>query len=159
MSGVLYIATVLTALGCGLIAGAFFAFSSFIMPALKRLPPVHGITAMQSINKLAVTPAFMTALFGTAVACLGMAAWAAIFSSEPPAGLVLAGAALYIVGTIGVTIAYNVPLNNRLATLHPESADAASHWDEYVTKWTAWNHLRAAASLAAAATLTIALHV
>jgi uncharacterized membrane protein len=159
MSGVLYIATVLSALGSGLIAGAFFAFSSFIMPALKRLPPVHGITAMQSINKLAVTPAFMTALFGTAVACLGMAAWAAIFSSEPPAGLVLAGAALYIVGTIGVTIAYNVPLNNRLATLHPESTDAARHWDEYVTKWTAWNHLRAAASLAAAATLTIALHV
>ena len=56
MSGVLYIATVLTALGCGLIAGAFFAFSSFVMPALKRLPPAHGIAAMQSINKLAVTP-------------------------------------------------------------------------------------------------------
>jgi uncharacterized membrane protein len=73
--------------------------------------------------------------------------------------LVLAGAALYIVGTIGVTIACNVPLNDRLATLHPQGADAAGHWDEYVTKWTAWNHLRAAASLAAAATLTIALHI
>ena len=159
MSGVLYAATLATALGCGLVAGVFFAFSTFVMPALKRLPPAHGIAAMQSINKLAVTPAFMTALFGTAAACLGMAAWAAISSSGRPAALVLAGAALYIVGTIGVTIACNVPLNNRLATLHPESADAAGRWDEYVTKWIAWNHLRAAASLAAAATLTIALHV
>ena len=159
MSGVLYIATVLTALGCGLIAGAFFAFSSFVMLALKRLPPAHGIAAMQSINKLAVTPAFMTALFGTAVACLGMVAWAAISSSERPNALVLAGAALYIVGAIGVTIACNVPLNDRLATLHPQDADAVGHWDEYVTKWTAWNHLRAAMSLAAAVTLTITLHV
>jgi len=159
MSEILYIATLATALGCGLVAGVFFAFSTFVMPALKRLPPANGITAMQSINKLAVTPAFMTALFGTAVACLGMIAWAAISSSERPAGLVLAGAALYIVGTIGVTIACNVPLNDRLATLHPQGADAAGHWDEYVAKWTAWNHLRAAVSLAAAAALTIALHV
>jgi uncharacterized membrane protein len=159
MTGVLYAATLASALGCGLVAGVFFAFSTFVMPALKRLPPAHGIAAMQSINKVAVTPAFMTALFGTAVACLGMIAWAAIFSSEQPAALVLAGAALYIVGTIGVTIACNVPLNDRLATLHPQGADAAGHWDEYVTKWTAWNHLRAAASLAAAATLTIALHI
>jgi uncharacterized membrane protein len=159
MTGVLYAATLASALGCGLVAGVFFAFSTFVMPALKRLPPAHGIAAMQSINKVAVTPAFMTALFGTAVACLGMVAWAAISSSERPSALVLAGAALYIVGAIGVTIACNVPLNDRLATLHPQGADAAGHWDEYVTKWTAWNHLRAAASLAAAATLTIALHI
>ena len=159
MTGVLYAATLASALRCGLVAGVFFAFSTFVMPALKRLPPAHGTAVMQSINKVAVTPAFMTALFGTAVACLGMVAWAAIFSSERPAALVLAGAALYIVGTIGVTIACNVPLNDRLATLHPQGADAAGHWDEYVMKWTAWNHLQAAASLAAAATLTIALHV
>jgi uncharacterized membrane protein len=56
MTGVLYAATLATALGCGLVAGVFFAFSSFVMPALKRLPPAQGIAAMQSINKLAVTP-------------------------------------------------------------------------------------------------------
>jgi uncharacterized membrane protein len=133
MTGVLYAATLATALGCGLVAGVFFAFSSFVMPALKRLPPAHGIAAMQSINKLAVTPAFMTALF--------------------------AGSALYLVGAIGVTIARNVPLNDRLATLHPQGPDAAGRWDEYVTKWTAWNHVRASAALTAAATLTIVLHV
>ena len=158
MSGVLYIATVLTALGCGLIAGAFFAFSSFVMPALKRLPAAQGIAAMQSINKLAVTPVFMTALFGTAVACLGLVGWAAISWGGLVAALMIAGGVAYLVGAIGVTIACNVPLNDRLAKLHPQGSDAAGRWEEYVTKWTAWNHLRAAAALAAAALLTIALH-
>jgi uncharacterized membrane protein len=158
MSGVLYIATVLTALGCGLIAGAFFAFSSFVMTALKRLPAAQGIAVMQSINKLAVTPAFMTALFGTAAACLGLVGWAAISWGGLVAALMIAGGVAYLVGAIGVTIACNVPLNDRLAKLHPQGSDAAGRWEEYVTKWTAWNHLRAAAALAAAALLTIALH-
>ena len=159
MSAVLYAATLLTALGCGLIAGAFFAFSSFVMPALKRLPTGGGIAAMQSINVLAVTPVFMTALFGTAAACLGLAGWALISMGGAPLALVLIGCALYLVGVIGVTIAGNVPLNNRLAKLHPRDFDAAGFWDGYVARWTSWNHVRTVAALAAAAVLTIALRV
>jgi uncharacterized membrane protein len=157
MSGILYAATLVTALGCGLVAGVFFAFSTFVMPALKRLTPERGIAAMQSINELAVTPAFMTALFGTAVACLGLAAWTVISPNGSATTLVLLGGALYLVGAIGVTVVCNVPLNNRLAKLHPQSA--ASYWDDYLTQWTAWNHLRTLAALAAAALLTIALHL
>jgi uncharacterized membrane protein len=56
MDGFLFALTLITAVGCGLNAGVFFAFSAFVMPALKRLPPAHGIAAMQSINRLAVTP-------------------------------------------------------------------------------------------------------
>ena len=159
MTGVLYAATLATALGCGLVAGVFFAFSTFVMSALKRLPPAHGIAAIQSINELAVTPAFMAALFGTAVACLGLAVPAAISSGGRPTALMIAGGTLYIVGTIGVTIACNVPLNDGLATLHPQGAGAASRWAEYVTKWTAWNHVRTVAALAAAAMLTLSLRV
>ncbi len=157
MSGVLFVVTLATALGCGLVAGVFFAFSSFVMPALKRLSPAQGVAAMQSINILAVTPAFMTALFGTAAACLGLAAWT-VASSGVTTTLVLAGCALYLVGTVGVTIACNVPLNDRLAKLHPQSAEAAGLWSRYLARWTAWNHVRTAASLAAASALTIALH-
>jgi uncharacterized membrane protein len=157
MSGVLYVATLATALGCGLNAGVFFAFSAFVMPALNRLPAGQGIAAMQSINRLAVTPAFMAALFGTAAACLGLVAWAALSFGQAPAALVIAGSALFLVGTIGVTVACNVPLNDGLATLHPGGADAAGRWDEYVARWTAWNHVRTVAALAAAVTLTVAL--
>jgi uncharacterized membrane protein len=96
MSGILYTATLVTALGCGLVAGAFFAFSSFVMAALRRLKPEQGIAAMQSINILAVTPVFMTALFGTAVACLGLVGWAVISSDGRTTALVLAGCVLYL---------------------------------------------------------------
>lgn len=156
MSSILYAATLVTALGCGLVAGVFFAFSSFVMAALKRLPAAEGIAAMQSINILAVTPIFMTALFGTAVACLGLAAWAVISVGGVPLALVLIGCTLYLVATIGVTIFCNVPLNNRLAKLHPRDAGAASFWNEYVATWTAWNHVRTVAALAAATLLIVA---
>jgi uncharacterized membrane protein len=159
MSGALYAATLATALGCGLVAGVFFAFSSFVMASLKRLPAADGIAAMQSMIIVAVTPVFMGALFGTAAACLGLMVWAVISWGEGPSALVLAGGTLYLLGTIGVTVACNVPLNNRLATLHPQGAEAAGYWAKYVTTWTAWNHVRTIAALAAAALLTVALCV
>lgn len=159
MSGVLYIVTLASAFGCGLVAGVFFAFSAFVMGALKRLPPAQGIAAMQSINILAVTPVFMTVLFGTGVACLGLGAWTMVSSGGMTTALVPAAGALYLLGTIGVTIVCNVPLNDRLAKLHPQDAEAVSRWEGYVTKWTRWNHVRTAAALVSGATLTVALHV
>ena len=110
MSRLIQYVTLGTALGCGLSAGVFFAFSSFVMPALDRLAPGQSIRAMNSINKLAVTPVFMTALFGTALACAGLGVWAVTSWGERPAALVLAGCALYLVGAIVVTVAANVPL-------------------------------------------------
>ena len=157
MSWLLYIATLIAALGCGLIAGVFFAFSSFVMPALKRLTSPEGIAAMQSINRLAVTPVFMTVLFGTAAACLALVSWAVVSGGDRSAVPVLAGSALYLVGAVGVTIGRNVPLNERLAKLHPQDARAGGFWDEYLAKWTAWNHVRTVASLAAATALTVAI--
>ena len=150
--------TLATALGCGLMAGVFFAFSSFVMPALRRLPAAQGIAAMQSINKLAVTPAFMTALFGTALACVGLAIWAVVAWGQSAAPLVLAGSAVYLAGAIVVTIAANVPLNDALMTLCPDDT-AAGRWAGYLSRWTAWNHVRAATSLAAAGLLTVALRL
>ena len=46
----LFALTLFAALGCGLIAGVFFAFSTFVMKALARLPSGEGMAAMQSIN-------------------------------------------------------------------------------------------------------------
>jgi uncharacterized membrane protein len=157
MTGIVQVATVATALGCGLAAGVWFAFSSFVMPALDRLPSDQGIAAMQSINRLAVTPVFMTALFGTALACVGLAAWAVVSFDRPEAKWVLAGAALYVVATIVVTIAANVPLNDSLESVRPQAAGAADQWSSYVRDWTAWNHVRAVTSLGAAGLLTVAL--
>jgi uncharacterized membrane protein len=159
MGGFLFALTLLAALGCAMMAGVFFAFSAFVMKALTRLPAAQGVAAMQAINVAAVTPAFMAALFGTAVACVALAVSALFAWDERFAPYLLIGSALYLVGTILLTIAYHVPRNEALATVEPHGTDAESHWTRYLSGWTAWNHVRAAASLAAAATLTVALHV
>ena len=159
MTGLLAWVTLGTALGCGLSAGVFFAFSAFVMPALGLLPSGQGIAAMQSINKLAVTPAFMTALFGSALACAGLAAWSVMAWGERPAPWLLAGGLLYLVGAIVVTIAANVPLNDALAATRPDGTGAADRWNGYLRRWTAWNHLRTAAALAATGLLLVALQL
>ena len=142
--------TVTTALGCAIAAGALFAFSAFVMSALLRLPAPQGIAAMQSINVRAVTTAFMAALFGPALGCAVLAVDALAGGGEP---LVIAGAVLYLLGTIGVTIAGNVPLNDALARLDPDGAGAADAWRAYTRRWMALNHARVTAGVAAAALL------
>ena len=127
------------------------------MQALARLPPAQGIAAMQSINVAAITPVFMGALFGTAALCAVLAVVALSMWGEPGAAWVLVGGLLYLVGAIAVTMAFNVPRNNALAAVVPESAEGAGLWARYVTEWTAWNHVRTGACLAAAAALTMAL--
>jgi uncharacterized membrane protein len=144
-----------SALGCGLNAGVFFAFSSFVMPALARLPSPQGIAAMNSINILAITPVFMTALFGTAGACLLLAVWTLMTWQRPGASYLAAGAVLYLVGTILVTIVFNVPRNNALAAVNASSSDGGRLWTAYIAAWTGWNHVRAVAALIAAALLMI----
>jgi uncharacterized membrane protein len=146
-----------SALGCGLIAGVFFAFSTFVMNALARRPSAEGIAAMQSINITVINPLFMTAFLGTAVACLFLAISSLLKWNQPGAAYLLIGSLLYLVGTLGVTIVFNVPLNDTLANVKPESTDGANLWASYLTNWTLWNHVRTAAALAAAAAFTVAL--
>jgi uncharacterized membrane protein len=159
MSRFIQYLTFATALGCGLSAGVFFAFSSFVMPALDRLAPAQSIRAMHSINKLAVTPVFMTALFGTALACAVLGVWAVTSWGERPAAFALAGCALFLAGAIVVTIAANVPLNDALMKVDPEATDAATRWSTYLSDWTPWNHVRAVTAIAASGLLIAALRL
>jgi uncharacterized membrane protein len=157
MEALLPALTVLAALGAGLVAGIFFAFSAFIMAALGRLPADGGISAMQSINVAVLNPLFFLAFFGTAMLALVLAVAALIDWSHAGASYLLAGGLLYLVGTIFVTIAFNVPLNNRLAAAKPGTAEGAKLWAHYLSSWTTWNHVRTAAALAAAASFILAL--
>lgn len=142
--------TLFTALGCGLVAGVFFAFSTFVMNALARLQPKEGIIAMQSINITAINPLFMLALFGTAAACIFLAVSSVLKWHQPGAAYLLIGSLLYLIGTVLVTIAFNVPLNDALAIAKPDSTEGANLWARYLTNWTFWNHVRTIAAFAAA---------
>jgi uncharacterized membrane protein len=146
------------AVGAGLSAGVFFAFSSFVMQALGRLPAPQGIAAMQSINRQAPTPLFMTALFGTAAVCVAAAVSALVRGAEPWTAYVLAASALYLAAIL-LTVVYHVPRNDALALVDPHGSAAADAWSTYRSGWTAWNHVRTLSSLASAIAFTLSLRV
>ena len=79
--------TLIAALGSGLMAGLFFAFSSFIMTALAKLPPEQGIAAMNSINVTILNATFGLAFFGTALLCLGLGVASILRWAEPGLGM------------------------------------------------------------------------
>lgn len=149
--------TVLSALGCGLMAGTFFAFSSFVMRGLARVAPERGIAAMQAINVAVMNPVFLSVFMGTTVLCLGLGIFSIVRWSGPGAAALLVGSLLYFGGNFVVTAVCNVPRNEALARFEPASAEAVRYWQEYVVSWTRWNHVRTVTALLAAGAFTIAL--
>lgn len=178
-------AVVGAAVGCALVGGVLFAFSTFVMAGLRSVAPEVGAAAMASINRHATKVPFGALLLVTTglVAVLGVVAATRLGDAGMP--LVLAGAVVYLVGGIGVTAAVNVPLNDRL-----EAADAAAStsgprpgaaspsgggsgrvavrpasptaerdqvWRVFLGRWVAWNHVRTGACAAAALLLTLGL--
>lgn len=157
--GAVFLVMLLTILGCGIVAGVFFAFSDFVMKALGGLPAADGIRAMQSINVAVITPLFMTLLFGTGLGCLALGFHAVRSWETAGAPYLFAGAVSYVVGTVLVTIAFNVPRNEALEAVDPASSNGASLWADYLRSWTAWNHVRTIAAAAATVLLTLGLVV
>ena len=157
MDSLLFGLTLATAVGSGLVGGVFFAFSNFVMKALGRLRPSEGAAAMQAINITAINPLFMTALFGTGLTSLVLLVWGLVELGEPYAGWLIAAGAMYVVGEVVVTGGYNVPRNNALARVDPESEEGARVWLTYLVGWTRANHVRTVAGLAACALLAVAL--
>ena len=156
MSSVIYVLTIVAVLGSGIVAGIFFAFSTFIMQALGRVAPAAGIAAMQQINITVINPLFFAAFFGTALIAILLVVLALVQGQSALLWLV-AGALLYIVGCVAVTIIFNVPLNDALAKLAPESADAAKLWAVYLVDWTWWNSVRTIASALAMLAFVVGL--
>jgi uncharacterized membrane protein len=140
---------ILAAVGSGLIGGLFFIFSNTIMNAFDRLPAAGAVAAMTSINRVILNPLFFLAFFGTALICL------VLLVGRLDAPLIVVGALLYLIGSLGVTMICNVPLNDKLAKVLPAANDMEAQWRDYRQPWTRWNHVRTVACLLAAAAFTL----
>lgn len=151
------VAVVVALLGSALIGGVFFAFSSFVMKALARVPSAEGIAAMQSINITVLNPSFLGAFMGTAAISLLVAVLALKGWGTPSAPWYLAGALLYLIGTFLVTGLGNVPLNDQLAVVSATDSAAIKIWGHYLDRWTMLNTIRTVASAAATLAFTLGL--
>ncbi len=149
--------TVAAAVGCALVAGLLFAFSTSVIPALRQRPAAEGISAMQAINSTILNPLFGIVFGGTMVLCLVLAVTAPFTTDESHATLRGIGSALYVVGVFVETMVVNVPMNDRLDAVDPASDEGASYWRTYLRQWTAWNHVRALLGTVASVLLVVSL--
>ncbi|WP_300017866.1 anthrone oxygenase family protein [Pseudonocardia sp.] len=133
----------LAAVGSGLVAGLFLAFSVSVMPGLRGLPAGQGAAAMRAFNDAILNPVFLALFAGTALVSAALVVAVGVTGGSAGAAV---GAALYLGGAIGVTAAVNVPMNIALAADEPA-------WERYLVRWTRWNHVRALVTAVATAFL------
>jgi len=136
----------------GLMAGLFYAYACSVNPGLGRLSDAGYLAAMQSINRAILNPVFLIVFMG-AVLILPIGAYQ-VFGrpASLPFHLLLAASIVYIVGVFGVTMAANVPLNDRLDAfnLSTASPETLTHMrTEFEGPWNAWNLVRTIAAILA----------
>lgn len=139
-----------SAIGCGLLAGVYFAFSTFIMTALDRAGQAAGIAAMNAISTTIMRSLFLPLFLATSLISLLLVGVALFRWGESDALPMLCGGIIYVVGMFLVTMVFTEPLNRALAVVDPTSASGAEVWSGYLQDWTPWNHVRTIASTAAA---------
>ena len=158
MSGTFILFAQAAILAYALIGGVFLAFSDFIMRSLARTSGTGGVEAMQVINREVFRWVFMVLFIGLAPFSIGLALYGLIIIPGGT-GTVLAAAGLtYLIGCFGVTVCFNVPLNERLAKMSLADASTGIFWqDTYVPRWTWWNTVRGGACMVSAALMLYAL--
>lgn len=140
MSGLITVIIVASISGTGLVTGLLFAFSNFVMKALADLPSDKGMFAMQRINETIINPIFLVLFLGTPILCSAIAINSGLKINEPGSLFLLIGALAYLIGPFGITVLFNVPLNNLLA--RAKVSDADEIWPMYQKRWQWWNHIR-----------------
>lgn len=154
VSGLLWFSVI----GCGLLAGVYFAFSAFVMMALGRIDQSAGIAAFNSINAVIVRSLFMPIFLGSTLSAAALTVLAFFRWGEPGAAAMFSGGLIYLVGMFVVTVFFNVPLNDALAAVEPGNSQTAEFWSRFLRDWTFWNHVRTVASTAALMLFVIALN-
>jgi uncharacterized membrane protein len=153
-SPLLALATITTAL----MAGLFYAFSVSINLAFRHLPDTQYILAMQEINKAIVNPVFLLAFLGSPL-FLTLAALAYRKQPRSPKfGWIFAALVVFIIGSFGVTIVGNIPLNNQLEGFSLEGSSvkqAKVMRGAFAESWNNWHTIRTVCSVCSLVLLVI----
>jgi uncharacterized membrane protein len=144
-------------LGVGSMAGLFYAYQYSVMLALDRVAASAALPVMQRINVVILNPVFFAGFMGTLVLlpAAAITAWLAGFGIA--ALWLIAAFLLYGLGTFGVTMAFNVPLNDALAKVPEPSTDPAADWARFSPDWNRWNLVRTLAAFASLFCVGLAL--
>jgi uncharacterized membrane protein len=93
-----------------------------------------------------INPSFMLMFIGTTLLCLVLCGVALYHWQVRGSWIILASCFAYLIGSFGVTVFLNVPLNDKL--INDQGLDH-QFWSNYVKEWTRWNSLRTEMSVVA----------
>jgi uncharacterized membrane protein len=146
-----------TATTTALIAGLFYAYSCSVNWGLGRLTDAGYLSAMQSINRAILNPLFFMSFMGTLL-LLPLSTFLQYSNPVSPRFyLLLIATLVYAIGTFGVTIAGNVPLNEALDRFNIQSASAEEIARQRVLFEVPWNKLNAVRTIANVIALILVL--
>ena len=132
----------IASLSAGLMAGVYFAFSTFIMRSFDQMGAVQAVDAMNSVNRVIQRSWFMTLFFGSTLLYAVLAGYAVFAADLPARWWLFAAGLIYLVGMFLCTIVFNVRLNDSLAAIGTDESIRIEAWQHYVVHWTRWNHVR-----------------
>lgn len=110
--------------------GQYFIFSNTVMRVLSDVE--NGADVMILINQKILNPLFFGYFFISGVGSLGLFFLSSDWLAD--AGII------FFIGTVAVTVVFNVPLNNKLKDASEQQKDII--WKEYLSEWVIWNHVR-----------------
>jgi len=143
----------------GLMAGVFSLYQHTIMPGLAKTDDRTFVGAFQALDRAIINPWFIGGGFLGALLFTLVAAIAHVGRAGLP--WIAAALVLYLVAFV-VTIAINVPLNDRIKTAGDPSriVDVAAVRKAFdAPRWTRWNLVRVVTTIAAFGSLAWALVV
>lgn len=148
---------VVTATLTALMAGLFYAWSRSVMLGFARLNDREFVSVMQKTNRAIQNPVFFTAFFGAPPFLV--ISTVLHYNQSPRFGLLLASTIIYLIGTFGVTVFGNVPMNNILDRFNLETAtdnEIAQQRANFERRWANLNHIRAISSTISVILIVIA---
>ena len=126
------------------------------MRSLGRTSGTGGIEAMQIINREVFRWIFMVLFLGLVPVSLFLVVYGLTSLDGTARTMIVLAGMVYLIGSFGVTIRFNVPMNEMLAGMEISHEITKMYWTEvYLPRWTFWNSVRMAACVASSILLMI----
>lgn len=138
---------ILATLLCGLVAGFLFGFAVVAMPGLGTLDDRGFLSSFRAMDRIIQNgqAVFMVVWVGSIAAVIAslVVGWSQL---DGTARLLLGGAVvIYLAGVQMPTAVFNVPLNNEIQAIDPQSMTErglAAAREAFEQRWNRWNAIR-----------------
>lgn len=162
---IFYAALLLATFLCSLVAGLLFAFAAVVMPGIRSLDDGGFIRAFQVIDRVIQNnqPLFVFVWVGSVLALIAAAVLGIWELNGADRLLIIVAALLYLLCVQLPTFAINIPMNNEVQKLDPDSMNETTRKrarEAFEPRWNRWNAIRTAcASLASILLMILCMRV